>query len=345
MKLNNVILLVSLFFMLTSLSTIFSIGKYEYFVRQLIFWIISFLILFSSYFISYNNLSRYPYYEVFYAFIILSLISLFILPSYKHSWFSIFGFSLQPAEFARILFIITISRFLSKYELKNFLFLILSFLVVVPIIFLVLLQPDFGMVFLYLLTWAVSISIFLNKKQIFWLVLCAVIFLSIFWFFILKDYHKERILTFLNPERKPLEEGYNLRQLKITIGSAGFWGKGYGKGTQAKLGFLPSAHTDFILASFIEERGFIGFIFYILLFFLLLKTFISESNFIKEPIGYVYSYILAIHFGLRFILALLINLGLFPIIGLPVPFLSYGGSHLISDFIMIAIWNNFRYLE
>jgi rod shape determining protein RodA len=332
--------------MLISLSTIFSIGKFDYFIKQIIFWAISFLILLSSSLIFYNNLLKDPYFKIFYGFVILSLLSLFILPSYHRTWFSFLGFSIQPSEFSRILLVICLSIFLSKFsnQLRNNIFLLLSFLIISPIILLILLQPDLGMVVVYLATWLAAVIIFLDKRQIIQLLLILFLFFIISWFFILKDYQKERILTFINPERKPLEEGYNLKQLKITIGSAGFFGKGYGKGTQAKLGFLPSAHTDFILASFIEERGFLGFLFYIFLFILLLRTIILEANFIKEPLGYVYSHILAIHLGVRFLLTIMINLGIFPIIGLSVPFLSYGGSHLISDFILLSIWHNFRYL-
>jgi len=346
MRLNLTIFIILIFFMLISLSTIFSIGKYEYFIKQIIFWAISFLILLSSNFISYSNLLKDPYFKFFYGFIILMLILLFILPSYHKMWFSFLGFSIQPSEFSRILLVICLSLFLGKFgeQLKNTFFLFISFLIIFPMVLLILLQPDLGMVLIYVLTWLVVVINFLSKREIFQIFL-IIIFLSIIsWFFILKDYQKERILTFINPERKPLEEGYNLKQLKITIGSAGFLGKGYGKGTQAKLGFLPSAHTDFILASFVEERGFLGLLFYIFLFILLLRTIILEANFIKEPLGYVFSYILAIHLGIRFLLTTMINLGIFPIIGLSVPFLSYGGSHLISDFILLAIWHNFRYL-
>ena len=115
-----------------------------------------------------------------------------------------------------------------------------------------------------------------------------------------------------------------------------------GQGTQAKLGFLPSAETDFILASFIEERGLIGFLIYSFLIFIILRTILFESRFIKNPFGEVYSNILAIHLGIKFLLTTAINLGFFPIIGLAVPFMSYGGSHLLSDFILLSIWHNFR---
>jgi len=345
MKLNISLISILAIFVLISLSTIFSIGDINSFYKQIIFWIISFLILISSQFISYDSLLRTPYFQLLYILTILILFSLFILPSKERIWFNILGFSFQPSEFARIILIITLAIYISKYFnfMKNFYFLLLSFLYISPLLFLIFLQPDMGMLILFFLTWLFSVLIFITKKQIIFLSTILIIFLIISWFFILKPYHKERILTFISPEKDPLKTGYNLRQIKITIGSAGFWGKGFGKGTQARLGFLPSSKTDFILTSFIEERGLIGFIFFIILVLIFFKILIFETNFIKDSLGVAFSNILIIHFGIRFILTTAVNLGVFPIIGLTIPFLSYGGSHLISDSILLAIWHNFRF--
>jgi len=344
MRFNLIIVLSLLVLMFFSLSTLFSINKPEAFLKGIIFWIISFLILFSSLFIRYSTIFRYPHWQIFYVLTLMSLILLFILPSKQRMWFNIAGFSLQPSEIARIIFLVSLTIFLSKYfqYLKNNFFIVLSFLIVSPIIFLVLAQPDLGMVLLFLTTWFFAILAFLKPKQIILLIIVIFILGIIGWNFVLKDYQKERILTFINPEKDPLGAGYNIRQLKITIGSAGLWGKGYGMGTQAKLGFLPSAETDFILASFIEERGLVGFLLYSLMIFLIIRTILFESQFIKDPLGQVYSYLLAVHLAVKFLLTTSINLGFFPIVGLAVPFLSYGGSHLLTDFILLAIWHNFR---
>lgn len=344
MKINLTILLALLVLMSFSLSTLFSIGKTDAFIKSIIFWSIGFIILFSSIYIRYSTIFRYPHFQFFYLIILISLILLFILPSKNRMWFSLLGYSIQPSEFARIIVLITLSIFISKYYnyLKNNIYLFLSFLVVSPIVILILAQPDLGMSLLIFATWFFSIIIFLRWRQIVLLILIIILLSIISWNFVLKEYQKERILTFINPDRDPLKFGYNIRQVKIAVGSAGFWGKGFGMGTQAKLGFLPSAETDFILTSFIEERGLIGFLIYSFLVFLIIKTILFESNFIKDPLGQVYSYLLVIHLAIKFLLTSSINLGFFPIIGLAVPFMSYGGSHLISDFILLAIWHNFR---
>ncbi len=345
MKLNFIIISILAIYMLFSLSTIFSIGDIDAFYKQIIFWSIAFLIIISSQFIHYDSILRFPYLQIFYLISIISLIALFILPSKERIWFNISGFAIQPSEFVRIIFISSLAIFISKHYnlLKNYFFLFLSFLITSPLTLLIFLQPDMGMFILYFLTWLFSVLIFLSKKQIFYISLILIILFLIGWFFIFKDYQKERILTFINPERDPLKSGYNLKQLRITIGSAGLLGKGFGKGTQARLGFLPSSKTDFILASFIEERGLIGFLIYVILFLIFLRTLLFEGNLIKDPLGVCFSNILVIHFGVKFLLTTAVNLGIFPIVGLAIPFLSYGGSHLISDSILLSIWHNFRY--
>lgn len=345
MKINIYIVIYLLIFMIFSLSTIFSIGKTDQFIKQIIFWIVSFFILFSSFYINYSNMIRYPYFYILYIFSLFILFLTLIFPTKENIWFNIGGFYIQPSEFTRIIFLLTLTLFISKNVdyLKNNFFLFISFLIISPFIFFIGLQPDLGMILLYILTWIIIVINFISLRQILILFLIFSILSLFAWHFILKDYQKLRIITFLNPDIDPLKYGYNSKQLKITIGSAGFWGKGFGNSTQAKLGFLPAAETDFILASFIEERGILGFLIYSLVFLLLLKTLIFESNFIKDPLGQVFANILVIHLAVKFLLTSAINLSLFPIVGLAVPFLSYGGSHLISDFILLSIWHNFRY--
>ncbi len=345
LKLNFKILLILTILMLISLSTLFSLGKVENFYKNLFFWVIAFLIIFSPAIIRYDYLFRFPYLQFFYTLSIILLIILFIIPSKNRSWIQIGDFSLQPSEFTRIFFLIILAIFLSKYYhlMKNNFFIFLSFLVVSPFMILILLQPDLGMFILYFLTWLAAISLYLPFKKLIQITLLLILIVAISWIFLLKDYQKERILTFINPYKDPLRSGYNIIQLKITLGSAGFWGKGYNQGTQGRLGFLPSATTDFILASFIEERGFIGLFLYCFLMTIFLSIIYFENQFITNPLYYTFSNLLLIHFAIKFLLTTGVNLAILPIIGLPVPFLSYGGSHLISDAILLAIWHSLRY--
>lgn len=345
LKFNFKILLILTVLMLISLSTLFSLNKIEYFYKNLIFWGVGFLIIFSSSLIKYDYLFRTPYLQIFYVITLIFLVVLLIIPSKNRSWIRIGEFYLQPSEFARIIFLITLSIFLSKYcnLINNNFFIFLSFLIIAPPMILILLQPDLGMFILYFLTWLTVISLYIPLKKIFKIGLLLILIFVIGWFFFLKQYQKERIINFIYPHQDPLKSGYNIIQLRITLGSAGFWGKGYNQGTQGRLGFLPSAATDFILASFIEERGFIGLFLYLLLMMSLLLIIHYENQFIINPLHYTFSNIFLIHLAIKFLLTTGVNLSILPIIGLPVPFLSYGGSHLISDAFLLAIWHSLRY--
>ena len=344
-RLNSQILFILILFMLISTYTLFSIGKISFLYRQILFWFLFFLIILSSPIIKYDALFKSHLFYFVYFISILVLLSLFLIPSKDRVWLNIGNISIQPSEFVRITLIITLTLFLSKYYHllnKNY-YLILSFLSIAPFVILIFLQPDLGMFLLFFLTWLISVLIFLSPYKILKIGILITLLTIVSWFLILKDYQKERILTLINPYKDPLKRGYNLIQLRIAIGSAGLFGKGSGENTQAKLGFLPSAHTDFILASFIEERGFWGLFLYSFLFIIFLSILYYENKFITDNIAKTFTNILILHLGLRFLITVGVNLSILPIVGLSIPFLSYGGSHLISDAILISIWHSLRY--
>ncbi|MEK7673790.1 MAG: FtsW/RodA/SpoVE family cell cycle protein [Patescibacteria group bacterium] len=326
--------------MLISISTLFSIGKEGFFERQILFWVISLIIFFSSYFIKYQNILRAPYIWIVMG---ISFIPLFInLFLANKSWINFGTFSIQPSEFARLSLLILLSIFLSKYNsrLKSNVYIAGSLFIIAPLILLLLAQPDFGMTMLYSLTWFFAILNFISIKQFLKIALGIFVIFLIVWFFAFKPYQKERIITMIFPQRDVLGSGYNLNQVKIAVGSAGFWGKGFGQGTQAKLGFLPSSETDFLLASFLEEWGIFGFLIYSFAVFLFLFSIYRENQFYSEPLLQTFGLLILIHFSIRFIFTTAMNLGIAPIVGLPTPFLSYGGSHLITDFLILSVWKN-----
>jgi rod shape determining protein RodA len=193
------------------------------------------------------------------------------------------------------------------------------------------------MAFLYFLIWLLVIVSFLSKKEIIFFSLILILIFSFLWFFVLKDYQKERILIFFKPQSDPLKTGYNLRQIKLSLGTSSFFGKGVGLGEIGRLGFLPSAPTDFILTFLIEERGIFIFIIYSLLIFLLLLELFKAQRFHKNPLIKNFLFISYEYFLAKYLLTALVNFGIFPIIGLPVPFLSYGGSHLVFDLWFLGI--------
>jgi rod shape determining protein RodA len=336
---EKTITLILLNFMIISLTALFSLNRLDLFWKQYFFWFFGFLLFFLiSSFETRFIFERYFYYSIlFFSFLILILV--LFMPGKIKSWFNLFGFYFQPSEFTKLAFFLLLTKFLTYYQkdLNKIVYLIFSIFPLLPFAILIFLQPDFGMVLLYSLIWFLSILPFLTRKVIFYVFLMIILIFIFFWFFILKDYQKQRILTFINPEIDPLKSGYNLRQIKLSLGTSSFLGKGVGMGEIGRLGFLPSAHTDFILTFLIEERGLLMFIVYSILLFIIVFEINKGQRFHKNPPIKNFLFIVGQYFIGKYTLTTLVNFGLFPIVGLPVPFLSYGGSHLIFDLIILGI--------
>lgn len=329
--------------MIISLTAIFSLGKFDLFFKQFSYWLIGLLLFFSGFIFNYRLFfERYYFYFIIFISIFILVLVLFTSGSIK-SWFSLGSFYFQPSEFSKLGFFLLLANFLSYYQFDiiNPLYLLFSAIILFPYLLLIILQPDWGVAFLYFLIWLLVILTFLSRKEIFFGFLVLIIIFSSLWFFVLKDYQKQRILIFLNPDLDPLRSGYNLRQIRIALGTSSFWGKGVGLGEIGRLGFLPSAHTDFILTFLIEERGLVIFLLYSFLIFLLLKELIMAKQFNRNPLLRNFIFIVYQYFLAKYLITTLVNFGIFPIIGLPVPFLSYGGSHLIFDLWLLGISFNF----
>jgi len=337
------VFLVVINFAFISLATIFSISSKDIFYKQLIFWIVGIILfLISARFIDYRGIFKYPYREFWILISLLSLVIVLFSPGYPKSWLRFGSFSLQTSEFAKIGLFILLTSFLTKYadDLRNPFYLILLLILVSPFFIFLILQPDFGMALLYFLIVVLSIIPFLTRKEILFGFCFLFLVFILLWFFILKDYQKARIINFMNPSKDPLKSGYNLRQLKITVGSAGFYGKGVGRSEIAKYGFLPAKDTDFALASLIEERGLVGYLIYAFLMGIILYEIKRSQSLANEAISSVFLYLVFVYFFIKFSLTTFINFGLFPIIGLPAPFLSAGGSHLVFDLWILGIASN-----
>ncbi|MFA6551524.1 MAG: FtsW/RodA/SpoVE family cell cycle protein, partial [Patescibacteria group bacterium] len=256
------------------------------------------------------------------------------------AWFELFGFSLQPSELIKVIMILTLAQYFSSAsyktnQLKHF--AATGLLIFLPIA-LILFQPDFGSAMIIFLFWLGTAAVFgLNRKQIFLIALTTLVFFTFSFFFLLKDYQKERVLTFLNPNISSLGKGYNAAQSVIAVGAGKIFGKGLGFGSQSQLKFLPESQTDFIFAVVGEEMGLIGvgllFVCFAALFFRLIYWVKHIDN----------------NFGLYIILGAIIllsiemfinigmNIGILPVVGITLPFLSYGGSSLIASLILIGI--------
>lgn len=319
-------------------------GDDIFFKKQIFFLIIGVVLMFSISLFDYRQLkASSPLVLFIYLFALVSLSAVFIFGSKVRgsiSWFKIGSFSVEPVEFVKIISIVLLAKFftLRHAEIHRLSHIILSAAYIAIPVVLVLAQPDFGSATLLLAIWfGMMIVAGIKRKHFLALAIIGIVALSVMWFGIFKDYQKERILTFLNPLRDPYGSGYNIIQAKIAIGSGELLGRGLGQGTQARLGFLPEAHTDFIFAAIAEEFGFIGVLFifggYAFLSWRIIKIAGNSSNNFAKLFCFGFLILL---FS-QFIINVGMNLGLMPVTGITLPFLSYGGSNLISVFVALGI--------
>lgn len=258
-------------------------------------------------------------------------------------WLTVASFSFQPSELVKISLILALAKFFFNNEINHryrFGDLYLPFGMVLLPALLILRQPDLGTALLLLL---LSITVFLflgvEWKTLFVSIGGVVLSLPLFWY-LLRDYQKKRILIFLQPESDPLGAGYHIIQSKIAVGSGGFWGRGFLKGTQGQLRFLPEQHTDFALSVLAEEWGFVGSMVVVTLFLLLVLQALNVARQSKDR----FAMVLALGISAIFFWQSLINMGmvvgLVPVVGVPLPFISYGGSSIIASLIGIGILLN-----
>lgn len=255
-------------------------------------------------------------------------------------WLSMAGFNLQPSEFMKIAVIILLARVFDdmrkEKDLNGWDLVKPAILIAFPF-FIVARQPDLGTAIIYLIIFA-TVAFFNGINRRFLLKFGSVLALitPLFWF-LLKPYQQKRILTMLNPEADPMGQGYHIIQSKIAIGSGGLWGKGIFQGTQSKLNFLPAKHTDFIFSVFAEEAGFIGAMALMIVFYLLIVRLVEVVLQAKDKFGSLLVAGVTAMIAFNFFYNIGMTLGLFPIVGIPLPFISYGGSALLTNFIGLGL--------
>jgi len=314
------------------------------FKKQLIFTIFGFGLLFlfaffDSYFL--KSLSRHLY--IFGALILIAVLIFGETIRGTKGWFSIFGFGIQPVEFVKMILILFLANYFANLatKVKTTRHFFLSAFSACLLIILVLFQPDFGSALILGIIWLIMIIAAGFNKKYFIVVTLAVAFIfTVSWFLLFKDYQKERIMTFFNPSANSLESGYNISQAMIAVGSGGLTGKGVGFGSQSQLKFLPEAQNDFIFAVIAEELGFLGVVLILGFYFIFFWRCFKILHKINNDFG-IYFIIGA--GGLIFIQMFInigMNLGIMPVVGLSLPFVSYGGSSLLSLLILVGIIEN-----
>lgn len=317
--------------------------------RQQIIWVaLGIMVYFALAHFNYRSLWNAVYF--LYALILFLLFLVFLLGITRmgaQRWLRFAGFNFQPSELAKLVVIIFLARYFSRKfvsdtslvspELGISSGLLVPFVfVALPMVFIIE-QPDLGSaLMLFFVFLAVAFLARISWRDI--LLVCAVILLlsPVFWHF-LKGYQRERLMVFLNPNVDPLGAGYTLIQSKIAIGSGGLFGKGWLSGTQSQLHFLPESHTDFIFATFAEEWGFAGSIAVLILYYLLVREGFLIAQRSREHFGSLLAYGISLLLSMQIFINIAMTMGLVPIVGLPLPLMSYGGSSIVVTFAALGI--------
>ena len=275
------------------------------------------------------------------AFVLLALVLVVSHPVMgARAWFSLGPISFQPADFAKFAVIVILAKYLSRryVEISDFRHILVSGAYTFLLALLILVEPDMGNTIIFFSLWlGIMLVSGISKKHLAILGLLGIVAASILWFGGLKSYQRTRIISFLNPASDIHGSSYNAYQAKIAVGSGELFGKGIGYGTQSKLRFLPEYQTDFIFAAFAEEWGFVGVVLLLsvyALLFLRLAQIARESAtnfdaFFTLGVLILFASHVAIHAG--------ISLGLLPVTGQTIPFMSSGGSHLVLEFGLLGV--------
>jgi rod shape determining protein RodA len=320
----------------------------SFFDKQIIWILISLAIFFLFSFIDFRFLKRTDVLVFLFLFFLAILAFLFIVGYVSHgskSWFNLGNFSLQPAEMMKLVLILILAKYFSRrhVEIRNIKHIFISGLYAAIPFLLVFLQPDFGSAIIIFLIWFGMVLVSgISKKHLLFVFLGGLLIFLSLWFFVFAPYQKDRITNFFNPLADAYGSGYNALQSTIAVGSGQVLGKGLGFGTQSRLKFLPEHQTDFIFAAFSEEWGFVGALLILILFMLVLWRILLLASLGSSNFEILFGMGLAVYFMSHILINIGMNLGIMPITGITLPFMSYGGSHLITEFAGLGILMSMR---
>jgi rod shape determining protein RodA len=315
-------------------------GSKDYVIRQGIWFAVGLIVFFTILFFPFQLFDRFAL--LFYIGVNILLVYVLFdgrLVGGSQRWISLGFFNLQPSELAKISIILVLARHYARNMLPGGVgikqLLMPAVYTLIPFV-LILRQPDLGTAgMLVLIAAFMTLFVKIEKKTLISLIIAIFVIIVPFFTFILKDYQKERIMTFINPGSDPLGAGYHIIQSKIAIGSGMFYGKGYCQGTQNALSFIPEQHTDFIFSVFAEEWGFLGSLIFLVFYFFVLVWGLKIAGTCRNSFGVLLCVgLLALIFW-QLVINLGMVVGLFPVVGMPLPLISYGGSSVMT--IMIAM--------
>lgn len=318
-------------------------GTSPFFEKQLIWVSISLGVFSIASIIDWRFLRRTEVVVALYIGICGLLLSLFAVGSVfkgAQSWFNLGFIAFQPVDLAKLSLIILLSKYFSRrhVEIRNIRHIVVSGIYAFVLFCLIAVQPDFGSAMIIFLVWFGMVFVSgLSRKHLIAVVALGAVSFLLLWNFGFHEYQKARIRTFVHPLADIHGTGYNAYQSTIAVGSGGLLGKGIGYGTQSKLRFLPEYQTDFIFAAFAEEWGFIGVVVLMTLFALVIYRLFAAASVGATNFESLFALGVAIMFMSHFFVHAGINMGVLPVTGTTMPLMSYGGSHLIAEFLALGM--------
>jgi len=318
-------------------------GKTAFFEKQLIWLVVSLIVFFSFSLVDWRFMRRTK------VIVTLFLVSCFLLSTLfifgktvkgSQSWFDFGFFSFQPSDPIKIVLILLLAKYFSRrhVEIAHIRHIIVSGFYAFVLFLLIFLQPDFGSAIMIFFIWFGMVLVSgISKKHLLLVFIAGAVTFGVLWSYVFQDYQKDRILTFIHPLADIQGAGYNAYQSTIAVGSGQLWGKGVGFGTQSRLNFLPEYETDFIFAAFAEEWGFIGvmvlFTLYGIVMWRIIRSALQGATNFETLFGIGLAILIISHF----LVHVGMNIGMLPVTGVPLPFMSYGGTHLLMLFSALGV--------
>lgn len=333
------VLIISLF----GISAMSSLESSVFVQKQSIWLMVAALVFMIASFMDFRFLRRSGVVMVIYLSTIVLLMTMFIIGSVFHgaqSWIDLGLFMVQPSEFAKITVVLVLAKYFSRrhVDIASIRHIIISGIYILIIFALILLQPDFGSAMIIAFIWfGMVLASGISKKHIAMLMTMGIIAVGGAWQFAFHDYQKDRIISFIHPMADIQGAGYNAHQSAIAVGSGGILGKGLGYGTQSKLKFLPEYETDFIFAAFAEEWGFVGSLILLALFSIIIWRLLYFAMLGATNFETLFTIGVATLFVSHFFVNIGMNIGILPVTGVTLPFMSYGGSHLVAGALALGI--------
>ncbi len=328
-----------------SATTPYKIVGTAYYIKQCYWMLVGLFVALTVCSLDYHILEDLSYW--FYGLLLFLLIAVLVIGKRSMGatrWLNLGVMNIQPSELMKIVIIVTFARFFISFQEAGGLrvkdVLIPFCLLALPAA-LIMKQPDLGTATLVILI-ALSMILYVGLRwsTIFTFVCVTIPMAWVGWSFLLRPYQKNRVLDFLNPERSRLGSGYHIIQSKIAVGSGGFAGKGFVKGTQSQLRFLPEQHTDFAFSVFAEEWGFLGCLLLIIIYLLLVLWGLNIARRCNDRFGSLLAVGVTAMLFWHIVINMGMVIGLFPVVGVPLPFFSYGGTSMITSMVGIGLLQN-----